>query len=177
MRPSRDDKEGTLSNPQCFVFSNCCSHTMTGFLDRLRVRMQSRSSRTKPWLAKSPSVSGTSSFSNRGASAGDRSHVAADILNEDRVALAARLRDPGDDPPPNYFRDSTAADDEPFASPSSFLSCICIMLICLPDSTCPAPSAANQALKTPIMMSGMLSVSASLRSGGKYALFKRLASF
>lgn len=75
--------------------------------------MQSRSARAKPWLAKSPTPLTPSTWSNRAASAGDRSQLASDILNEDRVALAARLRDPGDDPPPNYFREPTAAEDEP----------------------------------------------------------------
>jgi hypothetical protein len=81
---------------------------------RLRARMQSRSARAKPWLTKSPSAFATSSSADRAASAADRSQLAADILNEDRVALAARLRDPGDDPPPNYLRESNAADDEPY---------------------------------------------------------------
>jgi hypothetical protein len=78
--------------------------------------MQTRSARAKPWLAKSPGAT-TPSLSRRAGSASDRTQLAADILNEDRVALAARLRDPGDDPPPNYFRESTAVDDEPCASP------------------------------------------------------------
>ena len=86
-------------------------------LCRLRARMQSRSARAKPWASKSPRVSTPPTSSNRSAFAGDRSQLAADILNEDRVALAARLRDPGDDPPPNYFREPTAADDDPSATP------------------------------------------------------------
>jgi hypothetical protein len=77
--------------------------------------MQSRSSRAKPWLVKSPGLFTPPAQSNRAACASDRSQLAADILNEDRVALAARLRDPGDDPPPYYnSRESTAADDEPY---------------------------------------------------------------
>jgi hypothetical protein len=78
--------------------------------------MQSRSSRAKPWLAKSPTVFTPPAPSIRAASASDRSQLTADILNEDRVALAARLRDPGDDPPP-YYRDSSAAEDEPCGPP------------------------------------------------------------
>jgi hypothetical protein len=84
--------------------------------------MQSRSSRAKPWLFKSPSVLTPPASTNRAASANDRSQLAADILNEDRVALAARLRDPGDDPPPYYIsRESTTADDEPCDPQISFL--------------------------------------------------------
>jgi hypothetical protein len=75
--------------------------------------MQSRSSRAKPWLTRSQGVFTPPAVSSRGASSGDRCQLTGDILNEDRVALAARLRDPGDDPPPNYFRESAAADDEP----------------------------------------------------------------
>ncbi len=92
--------------------------------------MQTRSARAKPWLTKSPGAFATSASSDRAASVGDRSQLAADILNEDRVALAARLRDPGDDPPPNYLREPNAADDEPYV-PAMLLSLALMLMLAL----------------------------------------------
>jgi hypothetical protein len=131
--------------------------------------MQTRSARAKPWLAKSPGAT-TPSLSRRAGSASDRTQLAADILNEDRVALAARLRDPGDDPPPNYFRETTAVDDEPCACP--LFTPHFTKLTCRPVSTFPA-SLASKRPQRKITMSGTWSVSASRKSGGKYALSKR----
>ena len=124
--PSKAGRRGSICS---LVNVETCSHLTHTHCPsippvRLRARMQSRSSRAKPWLAKSPSVFTPPAPSFRAASASDRSQLTADILNEDRVALAARLRDPGDDPPP-YYRDSSAVEDEPCGPPKTASSTIC----------------------------------------------------
>ena len=142
--PSRSGKRGgrcALYFSSDLLVVCVCSNAVRA---RLRARMQSRSARAKPWLIKSPGALATSSTADRTASAGDRSQLAADILNEDRVALAARLRDPGDDPPPNYLRESNAADDEPYAAaappapaaPRRLRPLRCALMLSRPQTQC-----------------------------------------